>query len=154
LGLAQADAHGNLDVSLFGPKLAGSGGFIDISQSSKKVVFVGTFTAGGLKVATENGALRIDQEGTVQKFVEDVEQITFSGQYAARKGQPVLYITERCVFKLSPQGMTLTEIAPGIDLERDILAHMAFKPIISPTLKTMDARIFRPEAMNLLHQTH
>ncbi len=154
LGLAQADAHGNLDVSLFGPKLAGSGGFIDISQSSKKVVFVGTFTAGGLKVATENGALRIDQEGTVQKFVEDVEQITFSGQYAARKGQPVLYITERCVFELSPQGMTLTEIAPGIDLERDILAHMAFKPIISPTLKTMDARIFRPEAMNLLHQTH
>lgn len=154
LGLAQADAHGNLDVSLFGPKLAGSGGFIDISQSSKKVVFVGTFTAGGLKVAAEDGLLRIDQEGAVQKFVEDVEQITFSGPYAARKGQPVLYITERCVFELSPQGMTLTEIAPGIDLERDILAHMAFKPIISPTLKTMDARIFRPEAMNLLHQAH
>lgn len=150
LGLAQADAHGNLDVSLFGPKLAGSGGFIDISQSSKKVVFVGTFTAGGLKVAAEDGLLRIDQEGAVQKFVEDVEQITFSGPYAARKGQPVLYITERCVFELTPKGMTLTEIAPGMDLERDILAHMAFKPIISPTLKTMDARIFRPEAMNLL----
>lgn len=149
LGLAQADTQGNLNVSKFGPKLAGSGGFIDISQSSKKVVFVGTFTAEGLKVSVENGCLRINSEGQVHKFVKDVEQLTFSGRYAAERGQPVLYITERCVFELSPNGMLLTEIAPGIDLERDILAQMDFKPEISPQLKTMAASIFKPESMGL-----
>lgn len=153
LGLAQADRQGNLNVSRFGPKLAGSGGFIDISQSSKKVVFVGTFTADGLQIAVENDELRIVQEGRVRKFVDAVEQVTFSGRYAASRQQPVLYVTERCVFELSPHGLTLTEIAPGIDLERDILAHMDFKPAISPTLKTMDARIFNPGPMNLLHRS-
>lgn len=150
LGLAQADSHGNLNVSRFGPKLAGCGGFINISQSSKKVVFVGTFTTNGLKVAVENGQLKILQEGSVHKFVEQVEQITFSGHYAASQQQPVLYITERCVFTLDDQGLTLTEIAPGVDLERDILAQMDFKPTISPNLKTMAAEIFQPAAMNLI----
>ena len=149
LGLAQADRHGNLNVSRFGPKLAGSGGFIDISQSSKKVVFVGTFTADGLQIAVNNSQLRIVQEGRVRKFVAAVEQVTFSGHYAASCKQPVLYITERCVFELTHDGITLTEIAPGIDPERDILAHMDFKPAISPTLKTMDARIFNQAPMNL-----
>jgi propionate CoA-transferase len=149
LGLAQADAEGNLNVSRFGPKLAGSGGFIDISQSSKKVVFVGTFTADGLKVSVENGALRIDHEGQARKFVREVEQMTFSGKFASERKQPVIYITERCVFELTPEGMMLIEVAPGIDLERDILAQMDFAPIISPNLKTMDARIFRPEPMGL-----
>ena len=149
LGLAQADQEGNLNVSRFGPKLAGSGGFIDISQSSKKVVFVGTFTADGLKLAIEHGQLRIAHEGTVRKFVNAVEQITFSGRYAARKKQPVLYITERCVFELTEAGMVLTEIAPGMDLERDILAHMDFKPVISPHLKIMAAAIFSPSPMGL-----
>ena len=149
LGLAQADSQGNLNVSKFGPKLAGSGGFIDISQSSKKIVFVGTFTADGLKISVENGSLRIDNEGKVHKFVKDVEQLTFSGRYAAERGQPVLYITERCVFELTPTGMLLTEIAPGIDLERDILAQMDFKPEVSPQLKTMAASIFKPEPMGL-----
>jgi len=154
LGLAQADAQGNLNVSRFGPKLAGSGGFIDISQSSKKVVFVGTFTADGLKVSVENGALRIDHEGQARKFVREVEQMTFSGKFASERHQPVIYITERCVFELTPEGMMLTEVAPGIDLDRDILAQMDFVPIISPNLKTMDARIFRPEPMGLSTTQH
>jgi propionate CoA-transferase len=149
LGLAQADRHGNLNVSRFGPRLAGSGGFIDISQSSKKVVFVGTFTAEGLKTDVVDGTLCITQEGRVPKFVADVEQITFSGRYAISKQQPVIYITERCVFELTSEGMMLTEIAPGIDLQRDILAHMQFTPLVSPALKQMDARIFRSEPMNL-----
>ncbi len=149
LGLAQADAQGNLNVSKFGPKLAGSGGFIDISQSSKKVVFVGTFTADGLKVAVEQAQLRIQSEGKVRKFVHTVEQLTFSGRYAAQCCQPVLYITERCVFELTANGMMLTEVAPGIDVARDILAHMDFVPQISPTLKTMSAKIFQPAPMGL-----
>lgn len=149
LGLAQADAQGNLNVSKFGPKLSGSGGFIDISQSSKKIVFVGTFTADGLKIAVENGELRIQNEGQVRKFVIAVEQLTFSGHFAAQRQQPVIYITERCVFELTPKGMMLTEIAPGMDVQRDILAHMDFTPQISPDLKTMDPRIFMPELMGL-----
>jgi len=151
LGLAEADAQGNLNVSKFGPKLAGSGGFIDISQSSKKVVFVGTFTADGLNVAVENGQLRINNEGKHHKFVKTVEQLTFSGSYAAARHQPVLYITERCVFELTREGMMLTEVAPGIDVGRDILAHMDFTPQISPGLKTMAASIFLPEPMGLAH---
>lgn len=149
LGLAQADRHGNLNVSKFGPKLAGAGGFINISQNAQKVIFVGTFTAGGLKIALNQGALRIDQEGRVRKFVADVEHITFSGRYAVQKGQPVLYITERCVFELTGQGMVLTEIAPGVDIDRDIIAHMDFEPVIPHPPKIMDARIFQPDVMGI-----
>jgi propionate CoA-transferase len=148
LGLAECDPSGSINVSRFGPKLAGAGGFINITQNSRTVVFVGTFTAGGLKIAVENGALRILQEGRAKKFVNKIEQVTFSGPYAARNGQNVLYVTERCVFALTPQGLELIEVAPGIDIERDILAHMAFKPIINnPQL--MDARLFLPEPMQL-----
>ena len=149
LGLAQADAAGNLNVSKFGPRLAGAGGFINISQNAKKVVFVGTFTAGGLKISIRDSQLSIDQEGRVKKFVKAVEHVTFSGDYAAAKGQPVLYITERCVFVLTPSGMELIEVAPGIDIERDIFEQMDFKPVITGTPAIMDLRIFSDEIMGL-----
>jgi propionate CoA-transferase len=149
LGLAQADAAGNLNVSKFGPKLAGAGGFINISQSAKQVVFVGTFTAGGLKISVRDRKLSIDKEGKVKKFVNQVEHVTFSGAYAVSKKQPVRYVTERCVFSLSPDGMELIEVAPGIDIEKDILSHMEFKPVIKGTPALMDERIFSPDPMGI-----
>jgi len=149
LGLAQADKEGNLNVSKFGPKLSGAGGFINISQNAKKIVFVGTFTAGNLKVSVHDGKLRIDQEGKLKKFIDRVEHITFSGKYAMMKNQPVLYVTERCVFSLTKEGLELIEIAPGVDLNKDILSWMDFKPIIREPLHLMDERIFRPEPMGL-----
>jgi propionate CoA-transferase len=148
LGLAECDAAGSINVSRFGPKLAGAGGFINITQNSRTVVFVGTFTAGGLKIKIEGGQLHILQEGRARKFVNKIEQVTFSGPYAASSGQNVLYVTERCVFKLTPQGLELIEVAPGVDIERDILAQMDFKPIINNP-QPMDPRIFQKEPMQL-----
>jgi len=141
LGMAEADRLGNINVSRFGPRIPGAGGFIDITQNAKTVVFCGPLMAKGLKIAVENGVLKILEEGTVRKFVRAVEQVTFSGEYAVECGQRVLYITERAVFGLSPQGMELLEIAPGIDLEKDILEKMEFRPIINQ-VKRMDASIF------------
>lgn len=149
LGMAECDRHGNVNVSRFGSKLAGAGGFINISQNARVLVFAGTFTAGGLDIKIEDGRLEILSEGKAKKFVPGVEQITFSGRFAATKGQPVLYVTERCVFRLTPDGLALQEVAPGIDIERDILAHMGFEPIVDDPLE-MDRRIFRPERMELL----
>ena len=149
LGLAQADRQGNLNVSKFGPRLAGAGGFINISQSARKVVFVGTFTAGDLEVAIANGKLAILQDGKAAKFVDEVEHRTFSGPEAARRGKTVLYVTERCVFRLCPEGLELTEIAPGVDLQTDILDKMAFAPIMRRPPALMDARIFADAPMNL-----
>ncbi|HEX6734423.1 MAG TPA: acyl CoA:acetate/3-ketoacid CoA transferase, partial [Azonexus sp.] len=131
------------------PRLAGAGGFINISQNAKKVVFVGTFTAGNLDVAVEAGQLKIREDGSSVKFVEAVEHRTFSGAQAAKWGKDVLYITERCVFVLTPEGLELTEIAPGVDLQRDILDKMAFRPLLRGTPKLMDARIFADQPMNI-----
>ncbi|MFZ4480452.1 MAG: acyl CoA:acetate/3-ketoacid CoA transferase [Rhodoferax sp.] len=153
LGLAQADAHGNLNVSRFGSRLAGAGGFINISQNAKMVVFAGTFTADDLDVRVEGGGLRVVREGRTRKFVNAVEHRTFSGREACRRGQRVLYVTERCVFRLTGDvaggGLELIEIAPGIDLERDVLAQMDFQPAIGPQLKLMDLALFADAKMGL-----
>jgi propionate CoA-transferase len=152
LGAAEVDEEGNVNVSKFGPRFVGPGGFINISQNAKKVVYVGTFTAGNLKVSISNGMLSIDQEGIERKFIKQVEQKTFSGRLAAQNHKPVLYITERCVFNLTEEGMELTEIAPGVDLQKDILDQMGFRPIIKGTPKLMDARIFGIEPMGLKNE--
>ena len=151
LGMAQVDMDGNVNVSRFGRKLAGAGGFINISQNAKKLLFAGTFTAGGLKVELANGSLRIASEGRSPKFIDRVEQTTFSGTYAAETGQPVYYVTERCVFRLTPAGMELTEIAPGLDIEMDILGQMSFKPIVNDP-RPMNPLIFRPEPLPDSHR--
>lgn len=150
LGMAQTDRHGNVNVSKFGRKLAGAGGFINISQNAKTLVFAGTFTAGGLEIAVEDGKLRILHEGRSRKFVPEVEHVTFSGDYAAEIGQPVYYVTERCVFRRTQEGMEVVEVAPGIDIERDILGQMGFEPIVRDP-KPMDARIFLAPVMGLEH---
>ncbi|KAI7836601.1 hypothetical protein COHA_009559 [Chlorella ohadii] len=147
LGMAEVDAAGNVNVSNFPGRMPGCGGFIDISQTSKKVCFVGTFTSGGLKVAVEGGQLRIKQEGRNRKFMAAVNEKTFAGSTV--NGRTVLIITERAVFRLvKPQGgsgpaVELIEVAPGIDIERDVLAHMAFRPLIR-SVKPMPAAIFQP----------
>ncbi|MBF8437119.1 acyl CoA:acetate/3-ketoacid CoA transferase [Halanaerobiaceae bacterium Z-7014] len=149
LGLAQVDQIGNVNVSRFGPKIAGVGGFVNITQNAEKVVYCGTFTAKGLELELTDGKLNIKQEGEITKFINDVEQISFSGEYAIEEGQEIIYITERAVFELNSRGLVLTEIAPGVDLEEDILAQMEFKPAIADDLKEMDSALFKPEKMGL-----
>ncbi|MEN0040277.1 MAG: CoA-transferase, partial [Pseudomonadota bacterium] len=152
LGMAEADQNGHVNVSRFKTRFAGAGGFINISQNARKVIFVGTFTAGGLEIAVEDHKLRIVTEGRNRKFIEQVEQITFNGTYGASRGQDVFYITERCVFRLIEGGLQLTEVAPGIEVQKDILDLMDFTPIIDGEPKLMDARIFGEEPMELRRQ--
>jgi propionate CoA-transferase len=147
--MAQADASGNVNVSKFGRRVAGCGGFINISQTARTVVFCGTFTAGGLHVTVGAGRLRIDHEGAHRKFVRAVEHVTFSGRYAAEQAQRVLYVTERAVFALRDGQLTLTEIAPGIHLDTQVLALMDFRPLIADDLTMMESRIFREQLMGL-----
>ena len=144
LGLAQVDRHGNVNVSKFSGRPVGCGGFINITRATQKLVFCGTFTAGGLRLNVGDGQLQIAQEGKVKKFVDRVEQITFSGHDAALRQQDVLFVTERAVFKLTVAGLELIEMAPGVDLQRDILAHMEFAPIVQ-NVKAMDRGIFNAQ---------
>lgn len=153
LGFAEVGPEGDVNASKFGKHLAGCGGFIDLVHATKKVYFCGTFTAGGLKTKVDGGKLIIEQEGRNIKFRKDIMQKTFSGKDSFKKGMRVQYITERCVLELAESGLILTEIAPGIDMENDIFAHMEFKPSVAENLKVMDARLFKDELMNLKEDT-
>jgi len=149
LSFLQIDQHGNVNVSRLTARphvTAGAGGFIDITTHARHIVFSGYFTAGGVRLALENGRLRIQQEGKVRKVVPDVEHVTFSGRRAQELGQSVTYITERCVMRLLPEGLTVSEIAPGVDLERDVLAQADIPLRVAADLREMDARLFDPTA--------
>ncbi|HSH08639.1 MAG TPA: CoA-transferase [Burkholderiales bacterium] len=148
LGFGECDARGDVNASKFGKRIPGCGGFIDITQSAKKVVFMGTFSSGGLEVAIEDGRVRIVNEGRNSKFVERVAQITFSADAARRAGQEVLFVTERCVFRLEGDGLAVVEVAPGIDLERDILQRLPFRPALDGP-RSMDPAVFRAAPMRL-----
>ncbi len=152
LSFLQVDQHGNVNVSQLAAKphvTAGVGGFIDITANAKRIVFSGYFTAGGLKLDLSDGRLNILEEGKVKKFVPEVEHVTFSGKRAVATKQKVTYVTERCVIELLPQGLTVVEIAPGVDLERDVLNQAAIPLHVSPELRTTDERIFKPAKMKL-----
>ncbi|QGU95483.1 3-oxoacid CoA-transferase [Clostridium bovifaecis] len=149
LGAAEIDPMGNVNVSKFAGRVVGPGGFINISQNAKKVYFTGTFKAGKMEMEIKDGKLNIIKDGKGIKFKKELEQVTFSAEYANESGQQVYYITERAVFKLTEKGILLVEIAPGVDLEKDILANMEFKPLIAEDLKLMDERIFKDEKMGL-----
>jgi propionate CoA-transferase len=143
LGMAQVDRAGNVNVSRFAGRLVGPGGFVDISQYARTSVFCGSFTAKGLSLAMRAGSLEIVSEGSVPKFVSDVEEITYSGALARAEGRRALYVTERAVFELTIDGVELTEVAPGIDIERDVLAHMRFRPAVR-AVRPMPSTVFRP----------
>ena len=143
LGLAEVDKDGNLNVSKFGNRLSGPGGLIDITQSASTVIFAGTFMAKA-KEEVADGKLEIVEEGTSNKFVDEVQQITYAGTYA-RPDQKVLYVTERCVMELRDGVMTIVEVAPGIDVDRDIIAHMDFVPAIADDVREMDPALFQEE---------
>ncbi|WP_136681304.1 CoA-transferase [Neptunomonas sp. XY-337] len=150
LGMAEVDSRGCVNVSRFGRHLAGCGGFINISQNTPNLYFLGNFTSSGQEIEIHDNRLEIKQNGKITKFRNQVEQITFNGQFALEKGQNVLFITERAVFKLTPQGVKLIEIAPGVDIQKDILDLMEFKPIIEE-YRTMDPRLFNEGPMHVQH---
>lgn len=150
LSFAQVDQNGSVNVSRFSDRIIGIGGFQNIAQNAKKVIFSGTFTAGGLLFQHSGDELKITKEGKFNKFLSELDQISYNGQYAMELGQKVLFVTERAVFEKRPEGLVLIEIAPGIDLDRDILQQMEFEPIIATEMKIMDPRLFKPEKMNIL----
>ena len=151
-GLAEVDNNGDVNVSRLGTRITGSGGFTNISSNSKKAVFCGTFT-NGVKIQTGDGKLTILEEGKKHKFVNKVTEITFSGVVAGKAGKDVLYVTERAVFALKADGIHLIEVAPGIDVQTQVLDEMDFAPIVDRdadgNVKLMDARIFKDEVMGM-----
>lgn len=149
LSFAQADAQGSVNVSRFNGRVVGIGGFQNISQNAKKVVFSGTFTAGGLQISWPDGSTHIAQEGRFPKFVAELEQLSYNGQYGWQRGQQVLYVTERAVFRRGEHGLELAEAAPGVDLERDIFARMEFRPPLAADFRSMDPRLFHPAPLGL-----
>ncbi len=149
LGFAEVDPKGNINVSKFGERIAGAGGFIDISQATKNIYFCGTLTAGGLKTHIEDGKLVIDQEGRSKKFLKEIEQISYSAEFGLKHDQNCVFITERCVMIPTEKGLMITEIAPGIDLQSQIINQMEFEPLVSENLKEMDSRIFAEGLMGL-----
>ena len=149
LGMGEADQYGNVNNHKFKNMIAGAGGFIDITYKTPNIIFGATFTAGGLKTEIVDGGLHILQEGRIRKFSSAIEGITFNAKQAWKKGQQVWYVTERAVFRLGERGLVLTEVAPGIDLQKQVLDLLDFKPEIDPNLRLMDERIFRPEAMKI-----
>ncbi|WLB23851.1 hypothetical protein [Bradyrhizobium japonicum] len=149
LSAVEVDPRGSVNISRFAGRVVGIGGFVNISQNAKKMVFGGTLTAGGLKVGAGDGKLTILSEGKHRKFVPQLEQTSYNGQYAKERGQTTVFVTERAVFRTSDEGLELIEVAPGIDLERDVLGQMGFRPMISPNLKTMNERIFRSGRMGV-----
>lgn len=149
LSFAEVDAEGNVNVSRFGDKIIGVGGFINISQNARAMIFSGTLTAGELDITWENGMTVIRKEGKHLKFVPKLEQICYSASMARARGQLALFVTERAVFRIGEKGLELIEIAPGVDVERDVIAHMGFRPQVASDLKTMDTRIFAPGLMGL-----
>lgn len=151
LGAAQVDKHGNVNVSKFGNRATGPGGFINITQNTQKVVFMGTLMVGA-EYEIGNQELKITKEGTIQKYVEEVQQITFNGRYAKEKGQDVLYVTERAVFDVTEEGLRIIEVAPGIDIQKDVIDQMGFTPLVSDNVKVMDPEIFQEQWGNL--KTH
>jgi propionate CoA-transferase len=148
LGLAEFDPLGNVNVSRFGTKVSGVGGFINITQSARRIVFMGTLTADGLQIATGDGRLKIVREGAVKKLLPTVGHLSFNGPYVASLGRPITYITERAVFELRDGHLALTEIAPGLDLQRDVLAALGAPVAVAPDLRTMDERLFRDAPMH------
>jgi len=154
LSFAEVDAEGNVNVSRFGDRIIGVGGFINISQNAKCVIFSGTLTAGDLDIAWEDGRTVIRKEGRHQKFVPQLEQICYRASMGRAWGQVALFVTERAVFRVGPRGLELIEIAPGLDPERDVISKMGFRPVVSNELKPMDPRIFRPDRMGLTTDIH
>jgi propionate CoA-transferase len=142
LGFGEFDAEGSVNVSKLGGLTVGPGGFIDIAQNARKVVFCGTLAAKGVKLQTGDGQMRVLQQGAVKKLVERVEQITFSGPQSLVRGQEVIYLTERASFRLTPKGIELFEIAPGINLQRDVLDQMAFAPLLAADMGVMSGEHF------------
>ena len=142
LGMAQLDATGSVNVSRFGAQIVGPGGFVDISQYARKAVFCGTFTTKGLRAEVHDGGLRIVREGAVRKLLRAVEEITYSGPFARAEGREAVYVTERAVFRLTDAGVALVEVADGVSIERDILPHMDFAPVIGD-VRPMPPEVFR-----------